>query len=471
MRGRTPRPGTVPAVSVRGEVDKARIDAREGVIVEAQPLRHPRTVVVNQDVGLFYESQSDRPRLWRLQIETDTFLAGVASRRTHADHHFPKRIAADGFEFDHPRSKVRQRRGTERRCDNGCRFDHGHAFKRPFRRRCRICPVTAAFGSAASYAVGGARLCAEQFGRTGEIDPLRGTADSRRCLHQFRDRAELHSPIDGYNVAVGDDIRIRECGLRRLIGVRRHPTVTNKLLHPLVKTGRLDPPQHSVSEVFEFGRTVAGRTAARCLDTRDGEKVLMQVRQQIAQLDPATILRARAVVVDARHDGHRIRRSFGRWQDAALAQMRHLHAVHVVRQQAAHQRSIEGEATARRPPRVQACKHRRRDPLRCGVGRDLQRRVARTPPTRDAFQAHHPTELGRHHRLNGRIVLVGTVLAKSRHDAVHKIGPRCRQTGVVETEGLPTRPIQRRHHRICGVDDERTQVVQRLGIVEVDFKR
>ena len=303
-----------------------------------------------------------------------------------------------------------------------------------------------------------------------EVDPFRCSADSRRRLRKVGQRSELRDPVDGDNVTVGDDIRIGHRGLRGLVGVRRHASMTHELVHPLVESGRFDRLEHPVAQKFLFRRPVAGRSTVRCLDARDREKVLMQVRQKIAQLNPAAVLGAHAVIVKTRHHRHRIGRRLRRRQDAAFAQLRRLYAAHVLGQQAPHQRGIKGEAAPGCPTSMQARKHRRRDALRCGMRRHLHRRIAGTPSTRNAFQAHHPTELRRHDRLDGRIVAVRTVFAETRYDAVYEVSPMFRQTGVIEAERLPAFPIQRRHDRIRSVDDERTQPVHRLRIFEIHLQ-
>ena len=409
MRRRPVRAGAVRPVAVHGEVDDVRLD-RPGLFVRhAQPVGHAGAVVVDDHVGLRDQPAHDLLPGLAAQVERDALLAGVRLRR--ADPGLPARahraegVAAGLLHLDHARALVAEHRTGERRGDDRRELKHGDAFERVARR---------------DAPVGGGlprrprrlgqqllRLLAEQ--RVGAADARRG-ADEAGDRPDLAHRAQPRV-IDLHHVAVQDQVGVVERLLRGDEGRGGDGAVLDEGRHPFVRAAFAHAGEHAVAQLLVrlLGPRHARPHVAFVRDDFDqvdgGEVGLEEVLEQVAELDPAPVLRLHRVVVERRHEARAHR------QQVHLRELGRVHArelrveerAQVVRQQPLQQARVHLLPAAQRPTRVQRSESAVYRGLRGGVRRHLHRREGRAVALRQPGHAQHAAGLRRDDPLIDRV--------------------------------------------------------------------
>jgi hypothetical protein len=119
------------AVPGRVDIDEFRIDRRERLVVDPQPLRDPRTEAEHEDVGAGDQLVHDRAALWRLHVDRKALLAlhhlgrsrVAAERVTHG-------VAVATLELDDARAERRREGHPERHRVEEAELHDRHARQR-----------------------------------------------------------------------------------------------------------------------------------------------------------------------------------------------------------------------------------------------------------------------------------------------------------------------------------------------------
>ena len=259
-------------------------------------------------------------------------------------------------------------------------------------------------------------------------------------------------------MAVGRHVRVFECGLGGLVGVRDDAAIRHEQARPLDQRLGLHVGEQAIPKALQHVLGPAHRIAlvlgiAQFVgQPRGAKEVGQQVRQQIPQLQPVAVLGAHRVVVQRRHGLGAVPRRRGPFEDALVPQLGHRHDAHLVGHHAPQQRRVEAEAVAAGLAPDQPRKQRRRSALGGGMGAHLQRCIVRAVAIRHPSEGRHAARLRRNHRLVARIAGVRPVLAEAGNHAEHQIlTPQRRR---IELDAHPLLPVQRRQHRIGGVRDQ-----------------
>src|SRR5581483_2639564 len=112
-----------------GAVDQFSVVRPQGVVVDAEALRHARSKTLDHHVRVRGEPRYDVNGIRVLEIEGDAALVPILGLELHR-HISAPRIAARRLDLDHIRAEVREDRRGERTRNEHREVDHAHATQR-----------------------------------------------------------------------------------------------------------------------------------------------------------------------------------------------------------------------------------------------------------------------------------------------------------------------------------------------------
>ena len=399
-----------------------------------------------------------------LEVEGDALLAAVAAGGAEGgDAHGAEGVAADGLDLDDARAEVGEEGGAEGGGDDGRELEDGDA------REGR-----AGGGGEGRRGWGGAGGFGEDLG--GVLAGLgAGLAGGAGGGGEAGERADLaHGPEGGVlaldDVAVEDEVGVVEGLLRALEGGGGDAAVLDEGVHPLVGGVFEHALEHAVAEALagvlrpERGAALVVGVGEDVGKVDGGEVVIEEVGHEVAELEPAPVLRLEGVVVEGGHDGHdEPREDLGE----AVAELGAVEPAEVVGEEALQEAGLDELAAAALLAGHEGGEDAVEGGLGGGVGAGLDGGVGGALAVGEAAEGEHASEAGGDDGLVAGVAGVGTLAPEAGDGAVDERGVAGPERLVVRAQRLRLAGAAARHDDV-GAPGEAGEGLAALVGLEVE---